>query len=136
MNRIKIMVNGLPGNMASNVVKHALEVASMHIEELQPVLTLSNAEALALAVQEGLGVGFVSKIVVSRLVFDKVAIVNVEGFSENLRQDIYIGRNMLQPSTIAQTAFWDFVTSPASQISEKIALQLLMQDAKELEYVK
>jgi len=25
MNRIKIMVNGLPGNMASNVVKHALE---------------------------------------------------------------------------------------------------------------
>jgi len=25
MNRIKIMVNGLPGNMAANVVKHALE---------------------------------------------------------------------------------------------------------------
>ena len=25
MNRIKLMVNGLPGNMASNVVKHALE---------------------------------------------------------------------------------------------------------------
>ena len=25
MNRIKIMVNGLPGNMATNVVKHALE---------------------------------------------------------------------------------------------------------------
>ena len=24
MNRIKVMVNGLPGNMASNVVKHAL----------------------------------------------------------------------------------------------------------------
>jgi 4-hydroxy-tetrahydrodipicolinate reductase len=25
MNRIKLMVNGLPGNMASNVVKHALD---------------------------------------------------------------------------------------------------------------
>ena len=25
MNRIKLMVNGLPGNMATNVVKHALE---------------------------------------------------------------------------------------------------------------
>ena len=25
MNRIKIMVNGLPGNMATNVVKHTLE---------------------------------------------------------------------------------------------------------------
>jgi len=24
MNRMKIMVNGLPGNMASNVVKHAI----------------------------------------------------------------------------------------------------------------
>jgi 4-hydroxy-tetrahydrodipicolinate reductase len=25
MNRIKLMVNGLPGNMATNVVKHALK---------------------------------------------------------------------------------------------------------------
>lgn len=98
------------------VVAKALELAGMRIEEIQPVLTLSNAEAIALAVQEGLGVGFVSEVVVSRLVSERVASVPVEGLSANLHQDIYIGRNMLQPSTIAQKAFWDFVTSPANSL--------------------
>jgi len=118
------------------VVKQGLETEGIHIEELQPVLTLSHAEAIALAVQEGLGVGFVSKIVVSRLVSDKVATVNVRGLSKHLHQDIYIGRNMLQPSTIAQTAFWDIVTFPTNQISERIALQLAMPDAVEGAYIK
>ena len=88
-----------------NVVKQGFERAGMRIEDLQPALTLSNAEAIALAVQEGLGVGFVSEVVVSRLVAEKVAIVHVEGLSENLHQDIYIGRNMLQPSTDCTKSF-------------------------------
>ena len=54
-----------------SVVKQGLENVGMRIEELQPVLTLSNAEAIALAVQEGLGIGFVSEVVVSRLVAGK-----------------------------------------------------------------
>ncbi len=78
-----------------------------------------------MAVQEGLGVGFVSEVVVSRLVSEKVATIYVNGLSERLHQDIYIGRNMLQPSTVAQKAFWDFVTSPANQISKTISLEVL-----------
>lgn len=108
-----------------NVVKRGLEKAGMRIEDLQPALTLSNAEAIAMAVQEGLGVGFVSEVVVSRLVAAGVATVYVEGLSKNLRQDIYIGRNMLQPSTIAQKAFWDFVTSPLNHISKTISFEVL-----------
>ena len=115
------------------VVKKGLERAGMRIEELQPVLTLSNAEAIAMAVQEGLGVGFVSEVVVSRMVRERVATIDLAGVSEYLRQDIYIGRNMLQPSTIAQTAFWDFVTSPAHQISKKITQGILLKDEQELE---
>ena len=111
-----------------SVVKQGLENAGMHIEGLQPALTLSNAEAIAMAVQEGLGVGFVSEVVVSRLVAGKVATVYVKGLSERLRQDIYIGRNMLQPSTIAQKAFWDFVTSPANKIDKAIDLEVLYSD--------
>lgn len=107
------------------VVKKGLENAGARVEDLQPVLTLSNAEAIAMAVQEGLGVGFVSEVVVSRLVAEGVATIHVDGFSEHLHQDIYLGRNMLQPSTIAQKAFWDFVTSPTSQISKKISLEVL-----------
>ena len=118
-----------------SVVKQGLEAAGAHIEEIQPVLTLSNAEAIAMAVQEGLGVGFVSQVVVSRLVSERVAIIDIEGLSEHLHQDIYIGRNMLQPSTIAQTAFWDFVTSPSNQINEKITLGSF-QDEVEFEFIK
>jgi DNA-binding transcriptional LysR family regulator len=110
------------------VVKQGLELAGMRIEDIQPVLTLSNAEAIALAVQEGLGIGFVSEVVVSRLVSDKVAIIHVDRLSEHLHQDIYIGRNMLQPSTIAQTAFWNLVTSPINRIGEKITQEVLFGD--------
>lgn len=111
-----------------NVFKQGLENAGMRIEDLQPALTLSNAEAIALAVQEGLGIGFVSEVVVSRLVANGVATVYVKGLSENLHQDIYIGRNMLQPSTIAQKAFWDFVTSPTNLIRKTISLEVLQSD--------
>ncbi|MBN1450620.1 MAG: LysR family transcriptional regulator [Anaerolineales bacterium] len=110
------------------VVKQGLELAGMRIEDIQPALTLSNAEAIAMAVQEGLGIGFVSEVVVSRLVSDKVAIIHVDGLSEYLHQDVYIGRNMLQPSTIAQTAFWDLVTSPINRIGEKITQEVLFGD--------
>lgn len=110
------------------VVKQGLENAGMRIEDLQPALTLSNAEAIAMAVQEGLGVGFVSEVVVSRLVAEKVASIYVNGLSEHLHQDIYIGRNILQPSTIAQKAFWDFVTSPTTQISKTISWEVLYPD--------
>ena len=113
------------GSGTYSVVKKGLENAGMHIEEFQPALTLSNAEAIALAVQEGLGVGFVSEVVVSRLVSDRVATIYVEGLSERLRQNIYIGRNMMHPSTIAQKAFWDFVTSPTNQIGKTISLEVL-----------
>jgi len=110
------------------VVKQGLESAGMRIEELHPALTLSNAEAIALAVQEGLGVGFVSEVVVSRLVDEKFATIYVKGLSEHLHQDVYIGRNMLQPPAIAQKAFWDFVTSPKNQIGKTISLEVLYPD--------
>jgi DNA-binding transcriptional LysR family regulator len=70
---------------------------------------LGNPEAIALAVQESLGVGFVSKIVVTKLVRTGVAIVKVLGLT--LEREIYIGRHARRPATIAQAAFWDFVRS-------------------------
>jgi DNA-binding transcriptional LysR family regulator len=106
------------------VVKRGLEKSGVRLEELQPVLTLSNAEATALAVQEGLGVGFVSEIVVERLVPEKVAIIQIEELRDKFHQDIYIGQNMLQPTTIAQKAFWDFVTSPINKLGVSIKSEI------------
>lgn len=111
-------------------LRRGLEHVNMHIEDLNSGLTLGNAEAIALAVQEGLGVGFVSRIVVSRLVYGGVAIIPIRALSEHLRNDIYLGRNMLRPATIAQTAFWEFVTNPSNRIPEQIACEIIAPELK------
>jgi len=84
------------------------------VDRLQRVLTLGNSEAIALAVEEGLGVGFVSQIVVTRLVSHQVAVVPVRGLE--MQQDVYIGRNTSLPGTTAQNAFWEFVTDPSNPV--------------------
>lgn len=110
------------------VLQHGLESVGLHIEEINSALTLGNAEAIALAVQEGLGVAFVSEIVVSRLVQGGVKVIPVQELDSHLKHDIYLGRNMLRPATIAQTAFWEFVTNPFHRIPEQIAQEVLSAD--------
>jgi LysR family transcriptional regulator, low CO2-responsive transcriptional regulator len=111
-------------------IQHGLEQVGIHIEELDSHLTLGNAEAIALAVQEGLGVGFVSRIVVSRLVQGGVTIIPIHKLSEHLRNNVYLGRNMLRPATIAQTAFWEFATNPFHHIPEQIAREIFATNIK------
>jgi DNA-binding transcriptional LysR family regulator len=98
------------GSGTRTVLTQGLIDAGMNIDQLPKVLTVGNSEAIALAVQEGIGVAFVSQLLVERLVPDKVATIKVHGLS--LRQDIYIGRHRRHPPTLAQTAFWDFVRDP------------------------
>lgn len=113
-------------------LQQGLEKVGLHIEELKSALTLGNAEAIALAVAEGLGVGFVSEIVVSRLVQGGVNIVPVRELGDSLKHDIYLGRNMLRPATVAQTAFWEFVTNPYNQIPEQIKQEIFETEPKVL----
>ncbi len=90
-------------------IREALARHDISISDLRVLLTLGNAEAIALAVQEGLGVGFVSKMVVDRLCRDQVAEIKIRQM-EICRQ-IYIGRNSRRPMTNAQKAFWEFLTT-------------------------
>ncbi len=121
-----------PSSGTYATLQQGLEQVGLHIEDLNSALTLGNAEAIGMAVQEGLGVGFVSEIVVSRLVHGGVEIIAVNGLSERLEHDIYLGRNTMQSSTIAQTAFWDLVTNPYNRIPEQIADELLYQEPRVL----
>lgn len=89
------------------VVSQTLGKHGMDIGRLDTVLTLGNSEAIALAVKEGLGVGFVSRIVATRLVQDAVAIIPIEGIL--LEREVQFGRYTGRPATIAQEAFWRFV---------------------------
>jgi DNA-binding transcriptional LysR family regulator len=102
-----------------DVAARGLAEVGVSIEDLRIVLTLGNSEAIALAVEEGLGVGFVSQIVVTRLVAGRVTPVRVRGLS--MQQDVYIGRNTSLPGTTAQNAFWDFVTASDSNLLAEMA---------------
>lgn len=96
-----------------------LNQVGMSLDQLQTVLTLGSSEAIALSVQQGIGVGFVSKTVVERLVPDGVAVVEVRDLP--LAQDIYIGRQPRRPATTAQAAFWEFVTTSSEDSLHTIA---------------
>ncbi len=89
-------------------VQEALARTAVPIERLHTLLTLGNSEAIAVAVQEGLGVGFVSQAVASGLGRERVSIIPVKGL--DMCRKIYIGRHTRLPATKAQTAFWEFVT--------------------------
>jgi DNA-binding transcriptional LysR family regulator len=76
------------------------------------VLILGNSEAIAMAVEEGIGVGFVSSRVAAKLFQGRVAIVAVDGLS--LSQDIFMVRHARRPATAVLTAFWNFIHDPAN----------------------
>jgi len=100
-----------PGSGTLATVYDGLAGVGVSANELETLLVLGNPEAIALAVHEGLGVGFVSTIVVDKLVRDGVAVVGVRGL--RLERDIYIGRYAHRPVTGAQAAFWEFAREKA-----------------------
>lgn len=99
-----------------SAVREAVAKHDISMSDLRILITLGNAEAIALAVQEGIGVGFVSQLVIDRLCRGKVAEVRIRD-TEICRQ-IYIGRNSRRPATNAQKAFWEFLTTAKNQLSE------------------
>jgi DNA-binding transcriptional LysR family regulator len=103
-----------PTSGTFSAVRDALAEHNVSISDLRILITLGNAEAIALAVQEGIGVGFVSKLVIDRLCKDKVAEVRVRGM-EICRQ-IQAGRNSRRMPTNAQNAFWEFLTTEGQNI--------------------
>ena len=95
------------GSETHIAVRDALAEVGISIYQLKSIMVLGSAEAVALSVQEGLGAGFVSKIVVNKLVQNRVKSIEIQGLEIN--QDIYIGRYPSRPQSAAQAAFWKFV---------------------------
>lgn len=99
------------GSGTRAAVRDALAAIGMSDTELVTVLTLGDSEAVGLAVQEGLGIAFLSECVVSRLLGARVATIRVRGL--DIRREIYVGRNSRLPATGAQSAFWKHVRDQA-----------------------
>jgi len=100
-----------------NVAK-GLQKVGIEIEKLDAFLEMGTSEALALAVEQGLGVGFVSKMILETICQGRVAVVKVRGLE--ILQPIYLGRQTAFPATSAQAAFWDFVREAGQEIFQAV----------------
>jgi DNA-binding transcriptional LysR family regulator len=110
------MIMREPTSGTFEALREALAPHNVSMNDLHILITLGNAEAIALSVQEGIGVGFVSKMVVDQMCAQKVATVRVRGL--DICREIYIGHNVRRPATTAQTVFWSFLSSPENKLLE------------------
>lgn len=77
---------------------------------LKVAMVLGNAEAIEIAVEENLGIAFISKLAALRgLELGRIVEVEVEGME--LQRKIYITRSKELPLTRAQIEYWDFVAT-------------------------
>lgn len=108
------------GSGTEMAVRRALDSVQVAVDELKTLLILGSSEAIALSVQEGIGVGFVSGIVVTKLVEGRVAPVHVRGVE--IEREIFIGSHTRRPSTVAQRSFWDFVIDEIARRDDEAML--------------
>jgi DNA-binding transcriptional LysR family regulator len=96
------------------VLFDALRQRDIYPEMLNVAMELGNAEAIVMAVEEGIGVAFVSRLAAARgLELGNIQEVIVDGMS--LHRSISMVRNNHIPPTRAQIEFWDFVNTKEAQ---------------------
>lgn len=100
------------------VVKEGLARQGVNIHDLPLVLRMGNSEAIAVAVQRGVGVGFVSQMVLQNLILPDVRTVSVRGL--HLEQQIYMTRHRLNPLSSAAAVFWDYIFAHQQEIQEEL----------------
>ena len=82
---------------------------------LNVAMVLGNAEAIVMAVEEGIGIAFISQLAAQRsLESGRVVEVKVQGMA--LTRAIYLVRNRRLPATRAQAEFWNFVGCSESEL--------------------
>ncbi len=96
-----------PGSGTYTNVKRGLAELGIDIAKLNVFMEMGTSEAIALAVQQGLGVGFISKMILQKICQDNVRSVKVKGL--DIIQNIYFGRQLINPASAAEVAFWNFI---------------------------
>ncbi len=102
------------GSGTRAAIREALAWHGLSLDDLKTVMVLGNSEASRMAVQEGIGVAFVSAMVVADDIRNGALVpIRVEGL--DLKQTLYLARNVSRPATSAQAAFWEFAFAPENQ---------------------
>lgn len=105
--------------------KRGLLDIGIDIDKLDTFLEMGTSEALALAVEQGLGIGFVSKMILEKICPGRVEVVRVRDM--NILQPIYFGRQTAFPATAAQAAFWDFVREAGEEIFDAVRNKTIVE---------
>jgi DNA-binding transcriptional LysR family regulator len=104
-----------PGAGTREILMESLHQNDILPDTLNVTMEIGNAEAIEMAVEEGIGVAFISRLAAARGI-ELGNIVEVEVPGMNLERRIYIARNRNYPGTRLQTEFWDFVKSQNIEI--------------------
>lgn len=101
-------------------VETALREVDLSLDDLNVVMEIGNSEAISMAVEEGIGMAFVSRTVARRAIeMGKIKEVRVAGLS--LKREIFIAHSTRRPATRAQLEFWNFVQEPENETMLKMA---------------
>lgn len=101
-----IMREETSGNYAC--VRAALATIGVNIDSLNRILTLGNSEAIAFAIMEGVGVGFVSNMIFRNMKEGRMVQVKVENLQ--IHQDVTLLQSQRQRASSAQIAFWQYIS--------------------------
>ncbi len=101
-----IMREGAAGT--TEVLLDGLAQHGISPDMLNVVMEVANAEAIAMAVEEGIGLAFVSELAAARgLALGRIKVIDVPGL--DLQRPIWLTRNVNTPLTMAQQRFWSFI---------------------------
>jgi DNA-binding transcriptional LysR family regulator len=101
------------------VVMEGLKTLDTTMDMLNITMELGNAEAIEMAVENGVGIAFVSEMVAARgLAMGRVKRIELEGL--NLYRTVYMARNINRPFTRAQSLFWEFAQAQYKHLNTEI----------------
>jgi DNA-binding transcriptional LysR family regulator len=96
------------------IIDRGLSSVGLNPEDLNIVMEVGNQEALAMAVEHGIGVSFVSLLAASpRLALGRLAIVNVCGLE--LSNPVQLVYATSRPASPVRTKFLEFVEQPQNR---------------------
>jgi DNA-binding transcriptional LysR family regulator len=101
-----------------NLRRHGIEPDNMNV-----VMELGDAEAVQMAVEQGVGITFISEMMASRsLALGRVKKVVVDGL--NVTQRVYLARHVASVYTRAETKLWDYVCQNREALTAGLLVDL------------
>ncbi len=107
------------GSGTREALGDALAWHDLSVNHLNVVMVLGNSEAIRMAVQEGIGLAFVSGLAAADGIrAGTLAAIAVQGL--DIVQTLYLARHTGRPATSAQTAFWELAFAPENEVLREL----------------